>query len=238
MMRRAQEGKAKGNLGAIRSALSIFYGDNEGQYPESLDELVPNYLKNIPFLELPGHQKTDAVRTIEMTPLDVIKYEVDKETGYLKVDRPQSGSSSPPSLYGFIPQTYCGDRVAALCDEVERSDGDPLDICVVSERPIDRSEIAMRARVVGGFQMIDGDEADDKIVAVLDSDPVWADVADIADLPQAMVNRLEHYFLTYKELPGRDTKVRIPLVYGAEHARTVVDAAIADYVDLFGDDEH
>lgn len=175
---------------------------------------------------------------IEMTPLDVIKYEVDKETGYLKVDRPQSGSSSPPSLYGFVPQTFCGTRVAALCDEVERSDGDPLDICVVSERPIDRTEIVMRARVVGGFQMIDGDEADDKIVAVLDVDPVWDDVEDITDLPRALVDRMEHYFLTYKEMPGRTMSVRIPLVYGADHARAVVAAAIADYEDSFGGDEH
>ena len=94
---------------------------------------------------------------IEMTPMDVIKYEVDKETGYLKVDRPQTGSSTPPTLYGFIPRTYCGERVAAMCDDVDRSDGDPLDICVISERPIDRSEIWMPARVIGGLQMIDGE---------------------------------------------------------------------------------
>ena len=173
---------------------------------------------------------------IEMTPLDVIKYEVDKETGYLKVDRPQASSSSPPSLYGFIPRTYCGDRVAALCDEVEKSDHDPLDICVISERAIDRSEIAMRVRVVGGFQMIDGDEADDKIVAVLDVDPVWEGITDIAQVPAPLVDRLEHYFLTYKQMPGVDANVRIPYVYGAEHALRVVHAAMADYEEEFGDD--
>lgn len=173
---------------------------------------------------------------IEMTPLDVIKYEVDKETGYLQVDRPQSGSSSPPSLYGFIPRTYCGEQVAALCDEVDRSDGDPLDICVVSERQIDRSEIVMRARVIGGFQMIDGDEADDKIVAVLDVDPVWADVHDISGLPRPVVDRLEHYFLTYKDMPGRDSTVRIPIIYGSDHAHRVVEAAITDYEVEFGVD--
>lgn len=173
---------------------------------------------------------------IEMAPHDVIKYEVDKETGYLKVDRPQTGSSSPPSLYGFIPRTYCGERVADLCDDADLADGDPLDVCVVSERDIDRSEIVMRVRVIGGFQMIDGDEADDKIVAVLDVDPVWAGVSDISELPAPMVDRLEHYFLTYKTLPGVDVNVRIPRVYGAEHARSVVTAAIADYEDEFGGD--
>lgn len=171
---------------------------------------------------------------IEITPYDVVKYEVDKETGYLKVDRPQTGSSSPPVLYGFIPRTYCGERVAALCDGVDRADGDPLDICVISERPIDRVEILMCARVVGGLQMIDGGEADDKIVAVLDADPVWADVNDISDLPQALVSRVEHYFLSYKSIPGEPSTVSIPLIYGAEHALTVVQAAMDDYGDTFG----
>src|SRR5688572_7539253 len=74
---------------------------------------------------------------IEITTRDVVKYEVHKETGYVKVDRPQRFSSSPPTLYGFIPRTYCGERVAALSPGCERADGDPLDICVISERPID-----------------------------------------------------------------------------------------------------
>jgi inorganic pyrophosphatase len=171
---------------------------------------------------------------IEMTPLDVIKYEVDKETGYLKVDRPQAGSSAPPTLYGFIPRTYCGERVAALCDDVDKSDGDPLDICVLSERPIDRSEIWMRARVIGGLQMIDGGEADDKIISVLDVDPIWDDVHDIAQLPKVMLARIQHYFLSYKTIPGEESTVRIPLVYGAERARTVITAAMDDYAETFG----
>jgi len=171
---------------------------------------------------------------IEMTPMDVIKYEVDKETGYLKVDRPQTGSSTPPTLYGFIPRTYCGERVAAMCDDVDRSDGDPLDICVISERPIDRSEIWMPARVIGGLQMIDGEEADDKIIAVLDVDPVWAAVDEIGDLPPMMLDRIQHYFLSYKVMPGHESTVRIPLVYGAARARDVVTAALDDYADMFG----
>ncbi|MCL1587781.1 MAG: inorganic pyrophosphatase [Actinomycetia bacterium] len=172
---------------------------------------------------------------IEITPYDVVKYEVDKATGYLKVDRPQTGSSSPPVLYGFIPRTYCDKRVAALVDGVDKADGDPLDICVVSERPIDRVEILMRTRVIGGFQMIDGGEADDKIVAVLAGDPVWAGVTDIADLPPALVTRMEHYFLSYKSIPGEPPTVSIPLIYGAEQAHAVVRAAMGDYEDTFGD---
>src|SRR5262245_51792055 len=91
---------------------------------------------------------------IEITPFDLIKYEVDKPSGYLKVDRPQRTSSQPPSLYGFVPRTYCGAQIAALCPGAERGDGDPLDICVLSERPIQRAEIIVPARVVGGLQLL------------------------------------------------------------------------------------
>ena len=100
---------------------------------------------------------------IEITPFDVVKYEVEKTTGHLKVDRPQRGASSPPTLYGLIPRTYCGPRVAALSPETDVADGDPLDVCVVSERPINRAAVVLNARVVGGLRMIDGGEADDKI---------------------------------------------------------------------------
>ena len=92
---------------------------------------------------------------IEITPFDLMKYEVDKASGYLRVDRPQRTSSQPPSLYGFIPQTYCGERVRRLAEGCERGDGDPLDICVISERPINHSEVLLRARVVGGLKIID-----------------------------------------------------------------------------------
>jgi inorganic pyrophosphatase len=166
---------------------------------------------------------------IEITPFDLIKYEVDKTTGYMRVDRPQRTSSQPPALYGFIPRTYCGDRVAALCPGAVRGDGDPMDICVISERPISRAEVIVPARVVGGIQLIDRGEADDKIVAVLEGDYVWSAVADITDLPRILAERLEHYFATYKLVPGTELQIRVQQVYGVEHARRVIDAAIEDY---------
>jgi len=171
---------------------------------------------------------------IEITPFDVVKYEVEKQTGYLKVDRPQRGSSSPPTLYGLIPRTYCAQRVAALSPETDRADGDPLDICVISERPIDRAEVMLSARVVGGIRMIDTGEADDKIIAVLVGDPVFSEVDDLDDVPKAIVDRLVHYFLTYKVLPGEDGKVSIPEVYDKTHASAVIEAAMADYAETFG----
>jgi len=171
---------------------------------------------------------------IEISPFDFVKYEVEKRTGYLKVDRPQRGSSSPPTLYGLIPKTYCAERVAALSPEVTEADGDPLDVCVISERAIDRSEIMMSARVVGGLRMIDNGEADDKIVAVLLDDAILGEARDISEIPEALIARLEHYFLTYKTLPGEEHQVEIPEIYGREHALGVVAAAMQDYEDHYG----
>jgi inorganic pyrophosphatase len=166
---------------------------------------------------------------IEITPSDGIKYEIDKDTGYLKVDRPQLTSSLPPALYGFIPKTYCGDRVARLSPQAKMGDGDPLDICVLSERPITRPEVLVPSRVIGGFRMIDRGEADDKIIAVLESDPYWTSLNDIKDLSPVLRQRLEHYFLTYKLLPGEVAKTQIDAVYGNEEAQRVILAAIDDY---------
>lgn len=171
---------------------------------------------------------------IEITPFDSIKYEVDKASGYLRVDRPQRTSSQPPALYGFIPKTYCGAQIAALCPGAERGDGDPLDICVISERPITRSEIIVPARVVGGLQLLDRGEADDKIVAVLEGDFVWGDLHDIGELPQILVERLQHYFSTYKLVPGGPQQIAIQQVYGAGHAERVIRAAMADYARFTG----
>jgi len=174
---------------------------------------------------------------IEITPFDLVKYEVDKRTGYLRVDRPQRTSASPPTLYGFIPRTYCAERVAALSPRSKRGDGDPLDICVVSERPIDRAEVILSARVVGGLQMVDAGDADDKIIAVLATDAIWGGVTRIADLPDALVERLRHYFLTYKLVSDRPTQVSIEQVYDADHAHRVIAAAIADYSDAFPEND-
>lgn len=171
---------------------------------------------------------------IEITPFDFIKYEVDKLTGYLKVDRPQRTSSLPPTLYGFVPRTYCGPRIAELSQRAERGDGDPLDICVLSERPINRAEILLSARVIGGLLMVDGGEADDKIIAVLDNDPVWSDVQELGELPRPLVERLSHYFTTYKLVPGAPNRVAIDETYGRERAYRVVEAALADYEEEAG----
>ena len=171
---------------------------------------------------------------IEITPFDLVKYEIDKTTGYIRVDRPQRTSSQPPALYGFIPRTYCGPRVTALSPNSSCGDGDPLDICVVSERPINRAEVILNSRVVGGLQMVDNGEADDKIIAVLDNDNVWGDAEELSDLPDILVERLRHYFSTYKLVQGEEANISIDQVYGSAHALKVVEASLADYDEEYG----
>ncbi|MCW4452260.1 MULTISPECIES: inorganic pyrophosphatase [Chryseobacterium group] len=176
---------------------------------------------------------------VEIVPSDTIKYEIDKQSGYLKVDRPQQFSNIIPALYGFIPRTYCHDEVLKLAiesgaDDVETGDLDPLDICVLSSHNIHAGGMLMEAIPIGGFKMIDKGEADDKIVAVMKGDHAFGHFRDITELPQAEVKRLMHYFLTYKNLPDEAAKCRIQEVYGADHARNVIKASQKDYANKFG----
>jgi inorganic pyrophosphatase len=123
--------------------------------------------------------------------------------------------------------------VRRLAPGAKRGDRDPLDICVLSERAIVRNEIIVRCRVIGGLQMIDDGEADDKIISVLENDHVWGAARDISDVPPVLVERLQHYFLTYKLVPRQRSRARIEKVYGRAHALKVVRAAMADYDDNF-----
>lgn len=172
---------------------------------------------------------------IEITPFDAVKYEIDKRTGYLRVDRPQGSSALPPTLYGFIPRTYCASRVAELTPGAERGDMDPLDICVLSQQRIDKAEIVVPARVVGGIQLLDDGEADDKIVALLESDPVFGYAKDLKNLPTTVVNRIVHYFATYKlDISGeKPNSIEVIGTYGREHALNVIQASMDDYSEHF-----
>jgi len=171
---------------------------------------------------------------IEMLPSDTVKYELDKSTGFLMVDRPQRTTATPPALYGFIPRTYCAEEVAARCAHADVADGDPLDICIFSERLITRADILLNARVVGGIQMIDEGEADDKIIAVLEGDNIWGEVNDIKDLPPIKTERLQHYFSTYKMIPGKNVEIRVDGVYGRDEALKVIAASQKDYQNHYG----
>ena len=182
-----------------------------------------------------------------MVPGDTVKYEVDKRSGHLMLDRPQKYSSQCPAPYGFIPQTYCGSQIASFAAERAgrrngiRSDGDPLDICVLTERTINQGGILVTARPIGGFRMFDGEEADDKIVAVLRDDAAYGERRDISHCARSLIDRLRHYFLTYKDMPQGSAvptspgaeraprRVEITDIYDAQEAEQVTRLALADY---------
>ncbi len=172
---------------------------------------------------------------IEMVPMDTVKYEIDKSTGYLTIDRPQKFSSILPALYGFIPQTYCGKRVGALSARALgnpdiKGDGDPLDVCVLTEKDVAHGDVLARVIPIGGFKMIDGNQADDKIIAVLKDDAMYSHFRDISEIPVTVVNRLKHYFLTYKEMPGEMVqRCEISHIYNSEEAHQLIMLAIDDY---------
>ncbi|MFT7114033.1 MAG: inorganic pyrophosphatase [Candidatus Azotimanducaceae bacterium] len=177
---------------------------------------------------------------IEIVPSDTVKYEVDKESGYLTVDRPQKFSNIIPALYGFLPQTYCAEEVAKTCmEKLNRTDivgdNDPLDICVLTERAISHGNLLVPSIPIGGFRMIDGGEADDKIIAVLKGDEVY-NWNDISEVPESIINRLRHYFETYKDMPGtgEERKIEIAEVYGREEAYAVIKASQKDYEKHYG----
>jgi inorganic pyrophosphatase len=180
---------------------------------------------------------------IELVPTDTVKYEIDKVTGHLRVDRPQLFSSLCPTLYGFIPRTFCGPRVAGRCSarasiEHIEGDGDPMDITVLSERPIAHGNVLVSARPIGGFRMIDGKQADDKIIAVLDADLEYGSLEDVAQCPAGVLQRLRHYFLNYKQAPDAPARqVEIAETYDRQEALEVIRLSELDYRERFGDEK-
>lgn len=175
---------------------------------------------------------------IEMVPRDTVKYEVDKVTGYLKLDRPQKYSNSVPALYGFIPQTFSGDKVAALSREKTgmkdiQGDGDPVDICILTEKEISHGDILVKARPIGGFRMIDKNQADDKIIAVLNNDAMYENFKDLSEVPSKVVERLRHYFLTYKDIPGVPSNCEITHTYDVHEAVDLIERSMEDYRQKF-----
>jgi inorganic pyrophosphatase len=191
-----------------------------------------------------GDNAPDVVTSyIEIVPTDTVKYELDKWSGILKIDRPQRFSNVCPAPYGLVPQTFCGEAVAELF--AKRSgrheiggDNDPLDICVITEKVISHSDILLQAVPIGGLSMLDGEEADDKILAVMKDDIVYGGCRDIDDVPKPVIDRLRHYFLTYKQAPGATAgKTSITEVYGREEAHAVIRASHHDYMARFSNIE-
>ncbi len=145
------------------------------------------------------------------------KYELDKESGMLKLDRVLFSSVYYPANYGFIPKTYCDDK-------------DPLDILIISQ--IDIVPLCLvSAKVIGVMRMIDGGEADDKIIAVAEGDPSVNHINDISELPQHFISELRNFFEDYKKLEKKT--VIVEEFQNKEVAEEIVNKAIADYQLMF-----
>lgn len=145
-----------------------------------------------------------------------VKYELDKGTGLLKVDRILYSAVYYPANYGFVPRTYC-------------DDGDPLDALVLCQEDVAAATL-MRARAIGVMNMRDEKGQDDKIIAIHIDDPAFADYSDISELPPFVLREIRQFFLDYKTL--EDKKVLIDHPQGAEAARVV----LRDAIDLYSRD--
>lgn len=185
-----------------------------------------------------GPNCPDEVRAfIEIVPTDTVKYEVDKESGYLSLDRPQKFSNIVPSLYGFLPRTICGPKMAELSNNLLarydiEGDHDPLDVCVLTEKDVTHGDILVKCHPIGGLRLLDNNQADDKIIAVLKDDSVYSNYTDIEQLPKDIVRRLIHYFTTYKDIPGETMKRMVFVgMYGAAEAKNVILRSMEDYKD-------
>jgi len=204
---------------------------------EPLWQALDFLFKSHPWHGVPLGPQAPGVVTvyIEIVPTDTVKYELDKHTGILRVDRPQMYSNVCPSPYGLLPQTLCAEDVGAFCSERTGraaivGDGDPMDVCLLTEKDLSHGNILVQAIPIGGLRMLDGNEADDKIVAVLEGDAVYGTWQDIAECPPALIDRLRHYFLTYKQAPDRSSRVcEITHVYGRDEAHTVIRRSQQDY---------
>jgi len=156
---------------------------------------------------------------IEIPKNSKIKYELDKETGMLKLDRFLHSAVHYPGDYGFIPQTLWDDN-------------DPLDIVVLTGEPVYPMTLA-EVRPIGVLRMVDGDEKDDKIVACYRDDPRYKEFNDIKDLPKHIIKELKHFFETYKEIEGKQCKV--PSVLGKKEALNDIKRAQKLYKEKFND---
>lgn len=160
----------------------------------------------------PGNDK-EIVTIIEINKGSKNKYEIDKESGLIALDRAMHSSQDYPFDYGFVPQT--------LWD-----DGDALDVVVLTTYPLFPG-VMVKVRPVAIMDMVDSGESDAKIIAVPVSDPRFADVHDLADINKHTIKEIKHFFETYKQIQNKT--VEIPTIGGAAEAQ----AAFAKSVELY-----
>jgi len=159
----------------------------------------------------------DFIAFIEIEKGSKVKYEMDKETGMIILDRILYTSTHYPASYGFIPRTYS-------------DDGDPLDVLILCSEPI-ASQTIVRAYPAGVITMIDNNEKDDKIIAIPFEDPTYNTYRSIDALPYHIFAEMKHFFEVYKELEHKDTAVS--QVNGPREAIEIVSKSIERYKTMF-----
>jgi len=238
-------------LSVVVPVLACFSDETPSTSPSLLEEYPLTSTKQLPlphkmlYRAHPWHGPALGERApeivncyIEMAPVCTLKFEMDKETGILKVDRPQKYSSFCPTLYGFLPRTYAGSRIGEYTSLKTGipgigGDKDALDVFVLSDNTFLNGDILLRARPIGGFRVLDSNEADDKIIAVLVDDAVFGNIKDLHECPEKVIDQMRHFLLTYKDLPEKDKKGKIEIhsLYGREEAYEVIRRGYLDYMD-------
>lgn len=163
-------------------------------------------------------KSTDFVACIEIQQGDKTKYELDKETGMLRMDRVLYTSTNYPMNYGFIPLTYS-------------EDDDPLDVFVLCSQPLARLSL-VRCYPIGVVAMKDKDESDEKIIAIPFNDPQYKEFKDISELPKHISDELKHFLSVYKQLENK--KVNVEALRGHQEAIKVIEEDMKNYKEKFG----
>lgn len=161
--------------------------------------------------------RKDFEAVIEISKGSKMKYELDKETGLLKLDRVLHTSTHYPANYGFIPRTYADDN-------------DPLDVLVLCSEKIEPLAL-VRCYPIGVISMVDGGHADDKIIAIPFGDPTYNEYRDISQLPKHIFDEMTHFFKVYKMLENKDTAINE--AQGALAAVDIIEDAIENYKKLY-----
>ncbi len=162
-------------------------------------------------------KKDDFFAVIEIPQGSKAKYELDKETGFLKLDRILYTSTHYPTNYGFIPRTFA-------------EDGDPLDVLVLCSETIFPLSL-VQCYPIGVISMIDNGDPDDKIIAIPFKDPTYNTFKDISELPQHIFNEMSHFFSVYKALENKDTA--IDEIRNREVAEKIIQSCIERYIEKF-----
>lgn len=224
-------------LNLVQTAGSHIFLQRRMNIEQDSPQMPEPLFRSHPWHGVDGGDESPRIITvyIEIVPNDTMKFELDKRSGFLRIDRPQVYPSMCPMPCGFIPRTFCGEPVAQFSGTKTGltnllGGGRPLDVCVLMERPPTAGDFLLHAKPIGGLRMIDDVNTDDKIIAVLLKDALFGHLNDINECSPKLLGRLEHYFLSDMQPQTRKVRtVRIPNVFGRDESHEVIIRGQNDY---------